>query len=99
MVVLTMAAKISEALSNGDYAVGVFLDFQRHAFNTPEKYGIQGIALDWFTNHLSNNVQYVTYNGAKSKRETIKESSTGIFSSLPFVILIMHKCQPVNSVE
>ena len=80
MAVLTLVDKISEALNNGDYVIGVFLDFSK-AFDTVdhdillkklEKYGIQGAALDWFTNYLSNRLQYVTYNGAKSKREIIK---------------------------
>ena len=80
MAVLTLVDKISEALNNGDYVMGVFLDFSK-AFDTVdhdillkklEKYGIQGAALDWFTNYLSNRLQYVTYNGAKSKREIIK---------------------------
>ena len=82
-----MAVLISEALSNGDYAIGVFLDFSK-TFNTPEKYGIQGIALHWFTDYLSNKVQYVTYDGAKSKRETIKGSSTGIFLLCPLLFLL-----------
>ena len=80
MAVLALVDKISEALNNGDYVIGVFLDFSK-AFDTVnhdillkklEKYGIQGAALDWFTNYLSNRLQYVTYNGAKSKREIIK---------------------------
>ena len=80
MAVLTLVDKISEALDNGDYVIGVFLDFSK-AFDTVdhdillrklEKYGIRGRALDWFTDYLSNRLQYVTYNGAKSKREIIK---------------------------
>ena len=73
MAVLTLVDTIS--LDNGDYVIGVFLDFSK-AFDTVdhnillkklEKYGIQRAALDWFTNYLSNRLQYVTYNGAKSK--------------------------------
>ena len=80
LAVLTLVDKISEALTNGDYVIGVFLDFSK-AFGTVnhdillkklENYGIQGAALDWFTNHLSNRLQNVTYDGAKSKREIIK---------------------------
>ena len=80
MAVLTLVDKISEALNNGNYVIGVFLDFSK-AFDTIdhdillkklEKYDIQGAALDWFTNYLSIRLQYVTYNGAKSKREIIK---------------------------
>ena len=80
MAVLTLVDKISETLDNGDYVIGVFLDISK-AFDSVdhdillkklEKYGIQGAALEWFTNYLSNRLQYVTYNGTKSKRETIK---------------------------
>ena len=75
MVVLTLVDKISEALDNADYVIGVFLDFSM-AFDTIdheillrklEKYGIRGTALDWFTDYLSNRLQYITCNGAKSK--------------------------------
>ena len=33
MAVLTLVDKISEALNNGDYVIGVFLDFSK-AFDT-----------------------------------------------------------------
>ena len=80
MAVLTLVDKISGALNNGHYVTGVFLDFQRHSTlsimiyfsRNSKKYGIQGAALDWFTNYLSNRLQYVTYNWAKSKGEIIK---------------------------
>ena len=80
MAALTLVDKISEALNNRDYAIGVFLDFSKEfdpvdhdiLLKKLEKYGIQGAALDWFTNYLSNRLQYVTYNGAKSQREIIK---------------------------
>ena len=80
MAVLTLVDKISEALDNGDYVIGVFLDFSKASDTVDhdillrklEKYGIRGTALDWFTDYLSNRLQYVTYNGAKPKREIIK---------------------------
>ena len=74
MAVLTPVDKISEALDNGEYVIGVFLDFSK-AFDAVdhdillrklEKYGIRGRALDWLTDYLSNRLQYVTYNGPKS---------------------------------
>ena len=69
MVVLTLIDKISVALNDGDYVIGVFLDFST-AFDTVdhdillkklEKYGIQGAALDWFTNYLSVEQTSVCY--------------------------------------
>ena len=80
MALITLIDKISEALVNGDFVIGVFLDFSK-AFDTADHsillkklhiYGIRGLALQWFESYLSSRVQYVTYNSIKSVRETIK---------------------------
>ena len=72
--------KISEALDNSDFVIGVFLDFFK-AFDTVHHsillkilyiYGIRGLALQWFERYLSSRVQYVTYNSIKSESEIIK---------------------------
>ena len=80
MALITLIDKISEALDDGDFVIGVFLDFSK-AFDTVDHnillkkldiYGIRGLALKWFGSYLSNRMQYVTYNSIKSEREVIK---------------------------
>ena len=75
MTVLTLVEKVSEILDNEDYVIGGFLDFSK-VFDTVDhdmllrklaKCGIRGIALDWFTDYLSNRSQYVICNVTKFK--------------------------------
>ena len=77
MAFITLIDKISEALDNSDFVIGVFLDFSK-AFDTVDHsillkklhiYGIRGIALQWFESYLSSRMQYATYNSTKSERE------------------------------
>jgi hypothetical protein len=67
--------KILKSLENGDYVVGVYLDFSK-AFDTVDHkillsklnyYGIRDSALNWFQNYLENRSQYVTYNNERSE--------------------------------
>jgi len=62
---------ISEALNNGDFCIGVFLDLKK-AFDTVdhqillmklEYYGIKGLELNWFKSYLSNRSQVVDIDG------------------------------------
>ena len=80
MALITMVDKVTEALDNGDYVVGVFLDFSK-AFDTVDHsilldkmfiYGVQNIALKWFKDYLTGRSQYVMYNGFKSSNSEIK---------------------------
>ena len=80
MALITLIDQISEALDDGDFVIGVFLDFSK-AFDTVDHniilqkfdiYGIRGLALKWFGSYLSNRMQYVTYYSIKSERGVIK---------------------------
>ena len=79
MAIILLVDKISEALENGDIAIGVFLDFSK-AFDTVDHeillkkldiYGVRGKTKEWFSDYLSNRKQYVTYCGFKSNSKTI----------------------------
>ena len=63
-----------ETVGNDDIMIGMFLDFAR-AFDTISHnvllqklyhYGFRGIVLDWFTDYLYNQKQFVMYNNVKS---------------------------------
>jgi hypothetical protein len=65
---------ISQALNDGNFCIGVFLDLKK-AFDVCshpillkklEKMGVRGTALSWFKNYLEGRSQYVDINGAKS---------------------------------
>ena len=79
LALLCLVDKVSDALENGEYVLGLFLDFSK-AFDTVnheilfaklEFLGIRGICLQWFRNYLSNREQYVVYNDAVSSRQHI----------------------------
>jgi hypothetical protein len=66
---------ISNALNEGNYCIGVFLDLKK-AFDVCsheillkklEKMGIRGISYAWFKNYLSGRTQFVDINGNRSE--------------------------------
>ena len=80
MALMILVDKLSHYLENGDYVIGIFLDFSK-AFDTVnhsillEKmyyYGIRGPALQWFSSYLSGRTQFVSYNGVQSNTKSIK---------------------------
>jgi len=74
MAVIEMTNKITAALDNKQFAVGIFIDLSK-AFDTLdhqilvhklEHYGVRGTALDWFKSYLKNRCQFVEYADTKS---------------------------------
>ena len=77
---LALVDNLIQALDNGEYVLGVFLDFSK-AFDTVDHsilldklyhYGVRGCAYHWFQSYLSNRSQRVTYDGVKSSLGFIK---------------------------
>ena len=71
-----MVDEILTAINNGEYVIGVFLDL-RKAFDTVNheillkklyKYGIRGVAYNWFESYLHNRAQFVYYNNCSSDK-------------------------------
>ena len=79
LALIILIDKVSKALENGEYVLGLFLDFSK-AFDTVnhtilyqklEYYGIRGTCLDLFKSYLSKRVQYVEYNDSRSHEQVI----------------------------
>ena len=80
LAMIYLVDRISQALDDGDYVLGLYLDFTK-AFDTVnhqillqklEHYGIRGIGLEWFGSYLSHREQYVDFDGTKSKTNRVK---------------------------
>ena len=77
--IIEMVDKITKAIDQGKYTVGVFLDLSK-AFDTIdhrilirklEYYGIRGITKSLFENYLKDRKQIVKYNSVQSTEKTI----------------------------
>ncbi len=74
LAILTITDKIQNAIENNNYSCDIFLDFSK-AFDTVHhgilinklgKYGIRGIAEDWFASYLAGRQHYVSVNNIMS---------------------------------
>ena len=71
IVLQCLANKITEAIDNKKYTIGIFLDLSK-AFDTVnhnillKKLEHYILALDWITSYLSGRQQFVEYNGTSS---------------------------------
>ena len=79
MALSSFIDRITEYTVNGEYSIGVFLDFSQ-AFDTINHdilfmklhhYGIRGVSLLWFKSYISNRLQYVPYNHFNSTLQKI----------------------------
>ena len=79
LAMILLVDKISNALENGEYVLGLFLDFSK-AFDTVnheilfkklEFYGVRGVALQWFHSYFFRREQYVEFEGIQSSRDYI----------------------------
>lgn len=79
LALVDLVEKISNAIANKQYAVGVFLDLTK-AFDTVNyelllqklyRYGIRGVAFSWLQTYLKNRSQYVHTNGTDSQLLTV----------------------------
>ena len=77
VALMVLTDKITKALNDGEYVLGVFLDFSK-TFDLVNHeillrklycYGIRGVAHDWRKSYLSNRYQYVVYNEVESSRK------------------------------
>ena len=77
--IIEITDNLKNSIDNNLFTCGVFLDFAK-AFDTVnhkillsklERYGIRGIALQWFTSYLKDRQQYVSIGDTKSSMQSV----------------------------
>ena len=98
MALIYLIDKIMSAVDNANFVIGIFLDL-RKAFDTVNhtimlnklyKYGVRGIAFQWFKSYLSNRKQYVYYNNYSSQYLDISSgiSQGSILGPIMFLLYV-----------
>ena len=99
---------IRNALDNGNFASGVFIDLQK-AFDTVNHdillsklnhYSIREVAFNWFKSYLSDRTQYATINNERPKIQTIKygipQGSTLLMIQICYMPAVLSKTLTKN---
>ena len=99
MALTLLTDKISKALYDGEYVLGVFLKVGK-AFDTAKHdillhklyaYGIRGTGHDWMKSYLSSCVQYVVYNDVESIKKLYNVRSDPGFHSWAIAIPVIYQ--------
>ena len=96
--IIQLLDKITESFANKEHIIGVFMDLSK-AFDTIDhdiliyklkRYGIQGIALSWIRDYLTNRKQYVLFQSSESPKSNVLcgVPQGSILSPLLFLIYI-----------